>query len=57
MRRFKKSVEKANTLQDARKHEFYEKPTTKRKREKAAAKKRAQRASIEARTPQKWVSD
>lgn len=55
MRRFKKSVEKANTLQDARKHEFYEKPSAQRKREKAAARKRAQRQSLEARTPQKWV--
>lgn len=54
MRRFKKAVEKAGTLNDARKHEFYEKPSAIRKREKAAAKKRAQRISREARNPT-WV--
>ena len=39
-RRFKKSVDNANVLQDFRERESYEKPTTKRKRAKAAAKKR-----------------
>lgn len=57
MRRWKKAVEKANTLQDYRKHEFYEKPTTIRKRQKAAAKKRAQRISEEARNPTFIPSD
>ena len=54
-RRFKKSVERANTLQDYQKHEFYEKPSEKRKRVRAAARKRAQRLSLEARTPAVWV--
>jgi len=40
LRRFKKAVDAAETLKDARKHEFYEKPTNIRKRKKAAAKKR-----------------
>lgn len=40
LRRFKKLVEKAGTLTELRSRESYEKPTTKRKREKASAKKR-----------------
>lgn len=50
-RRWKKAVEKAGTMQDYRKHEFFEKNCEIRKRERAAAKKRAQRASAEARAP------
>lgn len=40
LRRFKRSVEKAGTLPEVRRREFYEKPTAKRKRLKMAAKKR-----------------
>ena len=40
MRKFKKKVQESGILQDLRKREFYEKPTTKRKRKKAAAKAR-----------------
>jgi small subunit ribosomal protein S21 len=40
LRRFKKKVEESNILDDVRKHEFYEKPTTAKKRKKAAAKAR-----------------
>lgn len=40
LRRFKKKVEESNILDDVRKNEFYEKPTTERKRKKAAAKAR-----------------
>jgi len=36
LRRFKKKVEENGILDDLRKKEFYEKPTTKRKRKKAA---------------------
>ena len=43
-RRFKKQVEKADTMKECRKRECFEKPSLIRKREKAAAKKRAQRA-------------
>ena len=42
-RRFKKQVEKAGVLSEIRKREFYEKPSTIRKRKKAAAKKRQNR--------------
>jgi len=40
LRRFKRKVEDAGILDDLRKHEFYEKPTTERKRKKGAAKAR-----------------
>jgi small subunit ribosomal protein S21 len=40
LRRFKRKVEDAGTLDALRAKEFYEKPTTKRKRKKGAAKAR-----------------
>jgi small subunit ribosomal protein S21 len=40
LRRFKKKVEESGVLDDVRKHEFYEKPTSVRKRKKSAAKAR-----------------
>ncbi len=40
IRRFKRSVEKAGLLTELRAREFYEKPTTERKRKHAAAVKR-----------------
>lgn len=40
LRRFKRKVEEAGTLDVLRKKEFYEKPTTARKRAKGAAKAR-----------------
>ncbi|MBB3167066.1 small subunit ribosomal protein S21 [Simiduia aestuariiviva] len=40
LRRFKRSCEKAGILAEVRRREFYEKPTTVRKREAAAAVKR-----------------
>lgn len=40
MRIFKKKVQESGLLQDLKEREFYEKPTTKRKRAKAAAKAR-----------------
>ena len=43
LRRFKRACEKAGILAEVRRREAYEKPTTKRKREKAAAKKRSQK--------------
>lgn len=48
LRRFKRSCEKAGILAEVRSREFYEKPTTIRKREKAsAAKRHAKRLSRE----------
>ncbi|GAA5216945.1 30S ribosomal protein S21 [Corallincola platygyrae] len=40
LRRFKRSCEKAGVLSEVRRREFYEKPTSERKRKKAAAVKR-----------------
>ncbi|ABJ90517.1 30S ribosomal protein S21 [Buchnera aphidicola] len=40
LRRFKRSCEKAGILSEIRRREFYEKPTTERKRAKASAIKR-----------------
>ena len=41
LRRFKRSCEKAGVLAEVRRREFYEKPTSVRKRMKAAAIKRS----------------
>ena len=43
LRKFKKAVEAAGILQKVREKEFYEKPTSKRKRKKAEAKARTKR--------------
>ncbi|WDI78392.1 30S ribosomal protein S21 [Candidatus Purcelliella pentastirinorum] len=46
LRRFKRSCEKAGILAEMRKREFYEKPTTERKRAKASAIKRSMKKLI-----------
>ncbi len=43
LRRFKKKVQDSGLLQDLRDREFYEKPTTTRKRKKSTAKNRWQK--------------
>ena len=43
VRRFKRACEKSGILSELRKREAYEKPTTQRKRMKAAAQKRYQK--------------
>jgi small subunit ribosomal protein S21 len=40
LRRFKKATQKAGVLAEARKHEHYEKPSVRRKKKSAAARKR-----------------
>ena len=40
IRRFKRTIERAGTLTELRSREFYEKPTSERKRKAAAAVKR-----------------
>ena len=40
LRKFKKKVSDSGLLQDLREREFYEKPTTARKKSKAAARRR-----------------
>ena len=46
LRRFKRSVSKAGTLQESRKREFYEKPSVKRKKKSEAARKRKRFQSV-----------
>jgi len=43
LRKFKKKIQASNILNDLRDREFYEKPTTTRKRKKSAAKNRWQK--------------
>ncbi len=43
LRRFKRSCEKAGVIAEVRRREFYEKPTSVRKRKAAAAVKRHQK--------------
>lgn len=43
LRRFKRACEKAGVLTETRRREFYEKPTSERKRKAAAAVKRHQK--------------
>ncbi len=40
LRRFKRTVSKTGTMKEARKREFYEKPSVKRKLKSEAARKR-----------------
>jgi small subunit ribosomal protein S21 len=46
LRRFKRLCEKASILADLRRHEYFEKPTWKRKRKKASAVKRYQKKLV-----------
>ncbi len=48
LRRFKKVVDKEDIIKDFRKHEFYEKTSSKRKRARAAARKRTEKQRTEA---------
>lgn len=53
LRRFKKKVRESGVLQDLRKHEFYEKPTTINKRKKAAAVNRQRKYHASQQLPKK----
>ena len=53
LRRFKKKVEESGMLDTLRKKEFYEKPTTERKRKKGAAKARWRKKLRDAQLPPK----
>lgn len=53
LRRFKRKVEEAGTLDTLRAKEFYEKPTTERKRKKGAAKARWNKKLRDAQLPKK----
>ncbi|MBU0752406.1 MAG: 30S ribosomal protein S21 [Gammaproteobacteria bacterium] len=53
IRRFKRTIEKAGTLPELRSREFYEKPTSERKRKAAAAVKRHHKRIRSQQLPQK----
>jgi small subunit ribosomal protein S21 len=53
LRKFKNKMEDSNKLKDLQKKEFYEKPTTTRKRKASAAKSRWQKKLREQQLPQK----
>ena len=53
LRRFKRKIEEAGTLETLRAKEFYEKPTTARKRKKGAAKARWRKKLRDQQLPKK----
>ena len=53
LRRFKKKIEVAGTLDVLRSKEFYEKPTTERKRKKGAARARWRKKLRDQQLPKK----
>jgi small subunit ribosomal protein S21 len=53
LRRLKRKVDEAGTLDDLRKKEFYEKPTTAKKRKAGAAKARWRKKMIADQLPPK----
>jgi small subunit ribosomal protein S21 len=53
LRRFKKKVDDSGLLEELRKREFYEKPTTERKRKAGAAKARWNKKLRENELPKK----
>jgi small subunit ribosomal protein S21 len=53
LRKFKKKVAESGLLQDLREREFYEKPTTARKKAKSAAKRRWQKKIQSQQLPKK----
>lgn len=53
LRRFKRKIDDSNKLETLRKKEFYEKPTTVRKRKAGAAKARWQKKLKEQQLPKK----
>lgn len=53
LRKFKKKIQASNVLNDLRAKEFYEKPTTKKKRRRSAAVNRWQKTLAEQALPKK----
>ena len=54
LRKFKKKVQESGLLNDLRAREFYEKPTSVRKRKKSAAKNRWQKQLKSQQLPKKY---
>jgi len=53
LRKFKKKIQESGLLDDLRSREFYEKPTTERKRKKGAAKARLRKQLRDQALPKK----
>lgn len=53
LRRFKRKIEDSGLLEELRSREFYEKPTTERKRKKSAAKNRYKKKLQKEQLPKK----
>jgi len=53
LRKFKKKISESNLINDLRDREFYEKPTTIRKRKKSAARNRWRKKLAEQQLPKK----
>ena len=53
LRKFKKKIQESGLLDDLRAKEFYEKPTTERKRKKGAAKSRLRKRIRDQQLPKK----
>lgn len=53
LRKFKKKIQSSGIINDLRAKEFFEKPTTKRKRKKSAAKNRWEKRLAEQALPKK----
>ncbi len=53
LRKFKKKVQESGLLNDLREKEFYEKPTSRKKRKKSAAKNRWQKELARQQLPKK----
>ena len=53
LRKFKKKINDSGLLDDLRSREFYEKPTTERKRKKAVAKNRWRKLVVAQQLPKK----
>jgi small subunit ribosomal protein S21 len=53
LRKFKKKVSESGLIQNLREREFYEKPTTARKKAKSAAKRRWQKKIASQQLPKK----
>jgi small subunit ribosomal protein S21 len=54
LRKFKKKVQESGLLQELRERETYEKPTTSRKKAKAAAKRRWKKKLADEQLPKKY---
>lgn len=53
LRKFKKKIQESGLLNELREREFYEKPTTRKKRKKSAAKNRWQKQLRSQQLPKK----